>query len=376
MLTATMFAADPNIYASGLKVESVNVVAKTATISYYLNADATALEFQLINSSNEVTTVAITAAADLTKGSHTTTVALGDVAVDTYHWALKATANANESFAKVFEHGTTLKRLFATVDNSPESEYMGRIYMVNRADAASATAYVIGRDLTDVANGLFGMSKLQSAGRPSIDSEGYVWWADWGDSHGGLYVTNPATLTTTTFFDGNQASSGVWTNSSGVEMGSSAPGCHVYSSGSNTKVFMANEDKGTTLVANGYLVYNVGQPDGSILRTWNSAPSQKVAATNNDNGNFAIVGTSHGAFLSQHRTAGNNNSSAYSLMFYDNSGTQQYNSGGDTYITSTLGSGLAVSKDETKLILVSGGDILLYDIAWNGDVPTLTYNTT
>lgn len=390
LCAGSITASELNIYASGLRLHGATPAEQVTGenqvhIDYFLNAPATDLKFVLLdtdgNPLQEFTIPAETNSTDnYAKGAHS------DVVVDlssyygndaTYKWAIKATAAANASFTKVFEHGTTLKRLFATIDNSPESDYMGRIYMENRVANADGKAYIINSDLTDNSNGLYEMTKLQSASRPSVDAEGYVWWADYGDSHGGLWVMNPATLKTTAFFNGTQASSGVWTNSSSVEMGSSSSGCHVYASGSSTKVYMVNEDQGTSLPKNGFVVYNVGQSNGSILRSWNSAPSQKVTVSNNGNGNFAIVGTSHGAFLCQNRTKDQNNSTARSLMFYDNDGTRRYNSTDVTYINGSNGSGVAVSKDETKLIMVNGtGNILLFDLSWSGNTPTLTYNTT
>lgn len=402
-MLATLFAgggklsaSELNIYASGLRLHGATAAEQVTGenqvhIDYFLNAPATDLQFLVLDASTgeQLTSVTIpagTSNANYTKGSHS------NVVVDlsgfygnnqTYKWAIKAMAGANASFTKVFEHGTTLKRLFATIDNSPESDYMGRIYMENRVANGDGKAYIINSDLTDNSNGLYGMTKLQSASRPSVDAEGYVWWADYGDSHGGLWVMNPATLTTTAFFNGTQASSGIWKNSSSVEMGSSSSGCHVYASGSSTKVYMVNEDAGSSLPANGFVVFNVGQSNGSILRSWNVAPSQKVTVSDNTGGNFSIVGTSHGAFLCQNRGNGLNASGARSLMFYDNSGTRQYCSDKDAYpgaaeyINGSLGGGMAVSKDETKLIMVNGtGNILLFDISWSGDVPTLTYNTT
>ena len=367
--------AEPNIYAYGLSVDAID----EGKIYYSLNADATALKIQLLKNDAVKYEENVTVPENLAKGSHEYTLSVSEITKGEYTWRVVAEAEDNYSFFPVFEHATTMgKRVFATIDNSPESNYMGRIYIEDHFDGnGTGKVYIVNSDWSDLGNGLYGMAKIQSAGRPSVDSEGYVWWADYGDSHGGLWVMDPKELTTTAFFDGTQDGDGVWTNGSGVEMGSSTPGCHVYGSGKDTKVFMANEDDGTSLVKNGYLVYNVGQTDGSILRTWDSAPSQIVPVANNANGNFAVVGTSHGVFLCQHRGVGSNNSAAYSLMFYDNDGVQRFVSSDATYINGSFGSGLAVSKDETQLIMVNGsGNILHFDLSWNGDVPTLTYRET
>jgi len=125
-------------------------------------------------------------------------------------------------------------------------------------------------------------------------------------------------------------------------------------------------------------VYNIGQNDGSVLRSWDKEPSQIVNVSGNEGTNFAIVGTSHGAFLCQNRMIRNNTSNALSLQFYDNSGVQRFSSQDKAnIINGSFGAGVAVSSDEKQLAMVNGsGNILLFDIAWSGDVPALTLKTT
>ena len=220
------------------------------------------------------------------------------------------------------------------------------------------------------------MDQLNSAARPAVDAEGYIYWADFGDTHSGVWVTNPKTLRTESFFDGTPDNNGLW-KSNGVPMGGSCVGTHVYGSGKDTKLYMLNEDAASGIPENGYLVFNIGQADGSILRKWNKAPSQTVSLAGNKGANFSIVGTSHGAFICQNRNKNYNNETARSLQFYDNSGSCKYNSANKSnIINGSFGGGMAVSADETKLAMVNGdGNILIFDITWNGDTPDLTKNT-
>ena len=170
---------------------------------------------------------------------------------------------------------------------------------------------------------------------------------------------------------------GVWINNS-VAVGSSTPGVYVYGAGSNTKLYMVNEDALGTHAAYSYCVYNIGQGDGSILRTWGAAPSKTVAVTDNDGQNFSIVATTHGVFLCQNRELNMNKKGAYSLQFYNNNGERCYVSDGKALIINgSYGGGMAVSRDESQLAMVNGkGGILLFDIEWNGDTPGLTLNRT
>ena len=342
-----------------------NMDAMSAKVIFYLSDGTKAGEYPI--------------AQTIKKGNNLITIPASQLpSTEECTWAIQLTGEDNNVFGPIHKETTILIRLHAVIDNSPESDYFGRIYAENRVKGGEGYVYIYDYDYSPiVTKGLCGMTHLQSAGRPAVDAEGYVYWADYGDNHGGIWVMNPKTLQTSAFFVGSQASSGVWTNGSGVEMGSSTPGAHIYGTGKNTKLFMVNEDAGSSLPKNGYLVYNIGQADGTIKRTWNQAPSKKVALSDKDGGDFSIVGTSHGAWVCQHRGKGANIAGARSLMFYDNNGTRQYNSTNTTHINGSLGGGMAVSADESMLAMVNGdGNILIFDIAWNGDVPTLTYKTT
>lgn len=295
------------------------------------------------------------------------------------YWSVQLAAEPINIFGEVFQHSMRLARGHAAIDNSPASDYFGRIYIANRIGNNQGEIYVLNHNYSTIlANGLCEPNFFASAARPAVDAEGYIYWADFGDSsHGGVYVTDPSNLTkTSSFFNGTVENNGVWKNGS-VALGSSSCGVHVYSNGANTKLFMMNEDKVGTLPAHGYCVYNIGQNDGTIKRSWGEAPSQTVTVTGNEGTNFAIVGTSHGAFLCQNRTFRNNTYNALSLQFYDNAGVRQFSSEGNANINGSFGGGLAVSADEKQLAMVNGfGDILLFNINWNGDVPTLELNTT
>ena len=145
LFLAGMSAAELNIYASGLRVNSVDAETNEVSINYFLNARATALEFQLLNASNGavVETVAITDEANLTKGQHTN-VSLGDALHDvvggTYKWALKATAAATSALTKISGTGSDFI-LYApkgvAVNFYPETDDFGTVYVSQPNDGAS-----------------------------------------------------------------------------------------------------------------------------------------------------------------------------------------------------------------------------------------------
>ena len=372
-LSLTTDNAKPHIMAYKLnsQLEDDNY-----NFSFYANMDATSAKL-IFYLSDGTKAGEYPIAQTIKKGNNLITIPASQLpSAEECTWAIQLTGEDNNAFGPIHKETTILKRMHAVIDNSPESDYFGRIYAENRVTNGEGYVYIYDYDYSPiVTKELCGMTRLQSAGRPAVDAEGYVYWADYGDNHGGIWVMNPKTLQTSAFFVGSQASSGVWTNGSGVEMGSSTPGAHIYGTGKNTKLFMVNEDAGSSLPKNGYLVYNIGQADGTIKRTWNQAPSQKVALSDNGTGNMSIVGTSHGAWVCQNRWT---NVAGYrSLQFYDNNGKRQYVSTETTYINGSYGAGMAVSADETKLAIVNqSGNILIFEIAWTGNVPTLTYRAT
>ena len=369
--------ATPRIMAYNLRMERIDTAYH---FSFYVNSTAT--EAKLIFYTDNINSPAGEyPLSNITEGTHSVVIPTHKIPVtttETLQWAVQLTG-ANTIFGEIYQQDQVLNRAHAVIDNSPESDFFGRIYIGNRIAIGQGEALVLNPDYSIKERGLLGMTQLNSAARPAVDAEGYIYWADFGDTHSGVWVTNPKTLRTESFFDGNPNKDGVWSNN-GVPMGGSCVGTHIYGSGNDTKLYMLNEDaaSGTpNLPANGYLVFNIGQEDGSILRKWDKEPSQAVSMQGNKGANFSIVGTSHGAFICQNRNKNYNNETARSLQFYDNSGSCRYNSANKSnIINGSFGGGMAVSADETKLAMVNGdGNILIFDITWNGDTPDLIKNT-
>lgn len=355
----------PHIMAYDLDVKQNG---KYYDFTFYANSNATSGKLLFYDNTDSIGEINIEQA--ITKGNNTISLLTHELPEgNDMAWKLQLSGADNEAFGIVYESPTILQRAHAAIDNSPESDYFGRIYISNHGKDKGC--YIYDYDYSDIrTKDMCGMTDISTSGRPAVDAEGYVYWADYGEAHGGIYVMNPKTFETHPFFDGEKDVNGLWTNG-GVEIGSSCSGASIYGSGANTRLFATSEDSGGQIV-NDYAIYNIGQNDGSIRRTWNETPTQRVELNDNmnANGNFTIVGTSRGAWLCQNRSDGTNGEGvggARSLIFCGQDGITYYRST-EGYITGSQGAGMAVSADESKLAMVTGtGDIFLFDLNWTYD---------
>lgn len=373
---------------------NLNVVENGDNYTFTFNANSDAVSANLIFYTTDNTEAGAIELANVAKGANTFTIAKGELPGEvgaTMTWAVELQGQSISNIGKLYEDksliATGTSRLFNAINNNPESDKFGYIYVFHRGGSTQATMAV--RETSGVFEYDNNYSKLNSVrysgdvktfgnpGRVSLDDNGYLYITDWSDGNSGIFVANTADLSQpfTQFFQGTRNGNGVFTNN-GAAVGSSTPGCHIFGHGADTKLLVYNEDASGTLPKNGAVVYNIGQPDGSILRTWGEAPSAVYTLTGQGNTEGNVWGTSHGFFVSQSRTEGNNNASATSLKFYDFNGEAQFSSASDEYkeiITGSNGSGYAVSADESMLVLQGGSNqFYVFDITWEGNKPFLT----
>ena len=362
------------------------------TFSYNANSDAKAAALVFYKDGVEAGRVVV----DVKKGANTFELAadlLPGAEGDVFTWALDLTGESIANFGIIASDlsldESSTSRLFNAVNTNPETETFGKIYVMHRAGSSSSTAgqnsgiweydHNLAKQNTTVYKG--GLTRFGNPTRMSMDREGYLYIADWADGYSGIYLANTADMTQpfTQFFAGTRQSSGAISNN-GVYTGSSTPGCYVYHNGNEVKLFVYNEDAAGTLPANGMVVYNIGQEDGTILRTWETAPSAVYPLTGQGNTEGNPWGTSHGFFVSQVRTEGQNSAGYTSLKFYDYEGQEQMSSASDEYkeiITGSDAGGYVVSADESTLVFNGGSkEFLVFDIAWEGNKPVLTHKYT
>jgi len=180
------------------------------------------------------------------------------------------------------------------------------------------------------------------------------------------------------FFIGSHASNGTITNENGEMMCTSTPSVFIAGKGADTHMYCHLEDYNNDISQ-----YNIGNEDGSIIDSWNQAPSRlwgvgaKLISTH-----AAVIGESEdgGIWIVQNRAGGNNNASVPSIMYVNNEGTIVYNSGTvgnpiHDHLNGTQYAAGAISADGTELVVNQpDGTLKFFEVEYNSDgVPTLTW---
>ena len=302
------------------------------------------------------------------------------------NWAVNVVGDAITCITRLNENYASYTRAAVAIDRSPESAHFGTIYVGERIAKNNAGNGIYACDIngrpmnTAVYNG--GITWANDM-RLAVDGEGKIYIPEWGDATSGIYIADPDHLdgTYTQFFIGSRNSSGLITNN-GVSVGGSAPGVWVQGTGADTKLYAFLEDVvGPSGKGNGVGIYNIGQPDGSLLTTWDQAPDDFLdvgALMINGNGNIIADNGGRGTWVMQYRSSGQNLASVPSLIFVDNAGNVVYNTGADLpSLTGSLMSGFAINNDDDMMVINDGDGVLqFYNITWNGATPTLTHNGT
>ena len=228
--------------------------------------------------------------------------------------------------------------------------------------------------------------------RPTVAPNGNVYLTDNGKTYGGVFIMDPHTKQITNFFDGCTYENGEWKDNNGTLVGSGSTGAHIYwTENGESKLYLmhnAHSNGDSNGETRGFFVYdlnNYQSPTHTNLKHYPNQSDGMVEYNNTDITDYAIVGTSRGAWVCQLRNDKGNFIDHPSLTFYpsDNmtpptifSKAVDSSVGGtfdDELIHGSFGSAIAVSKDEKLLAMVGGtGNIMLFDITWEGSVPTLS----
>ena len=318
------------------------------------------------------------------------------------YWDVELEARPSTLFAEIFR-SQPFKTAYATIDNSPASDFFGSIWVASQEDHGYNTTtdgeiwrlvpeQGYARDNDAFKDGYRphrprpgdpqpnGAPAENEGGfevifRPTVAPDGKVYITDNGPSYGGVFVMDPHTKQITNFFDGYEYADGEWKDNKETVVGSGSTGAHIYWTENEAKLYLirnthpnAANDKGQAL---GFFKYDL-MKNGELQHTYNNTMAYKAFA-NEYRGkmtDYAIVGSRHGIWVCNLRIE-----NVYldpSLRFYSNDGTITYFEDPE-FISGSWGAALAVNQDETILVMVDRyGDLLQFDIEWTGDVPNLT----
>ena len=374
------------IFAYDLNSADAGEGSYTFTFKSNSNAREAYLVFTDNTTGQEVGRVAL---SNVVEGTNTVTLTKDQLPGENgqvMNWAVNVVGNAITNITRLNDMGANYTRAMVAIDRSPESSHFGTIYAGERIAKNDAGNGIYRLDIngqrthTNVYNG--GITWANNM-RLAVDCEGKVYITEWGDDNSGIFIADPDNLggSYSQFFIGTRNSSGLITNN-GQSVGSSTSGMWIQGAGSDSKLYAYLEDvAGPSGKKNTVGIYNIGQADGSLLTTWDQAPSNLLDVGSvmlNANGNIIADAAGRGTWVMQYRSKNQNLAANPSLIFVDNDGNIVFNSGNDlASLNGSLMSAFAINNSNSVMVINDGDGVLqFYDITWNGNTPTLTHNGT
>ena len=307
------------------------------------------------------------------KGENQVRVAVDMLPSEAKTWGITLTGTPVPGMGLVADHvDSTMLKPYAIVNSHPLTDQFGQLYvMEGTGDNKGVSIYDINMNKLNTTPYVSTDAAWNAPKRLAIASDGTLFIAEYSDDHSGVYVMDPAQPENITqFFVGERDGNGVISNG-GVNVGASTAGISIYKDGAESKLVVYNEDFGSSL--GNILIYNIGQEDGSIVKTWEGAPSEvygkgsNLAGLVNKNGQPIL--TDYGFFVSTLRYAGGNNSYATSCRYYNFAQECEFSTHYDAYAPYVNGSNdgaLALSNDQKYLVLPDDNNqFVVFECAWD-----------
>ncbi len=378
--------AKPAVFAYDLKMQ-YNATDRAYAFTFSANTDATAGNIIFYQADGTMLTTKVAISSPIVAGKNTVVVPLSSIpfseaGVLELNWGVEVSGEPITAMEDMYRETTNrYGHAYVAVDNSPESDAFGSMYVMHYWAKGYANNSIFKYSPLFGRVGQYLSNKgLDQPGRIAVDENGRVYISERSTTHSGVYVTNPPRYNmSTALMEGTIGTDGLITNGGNI-IGGPVMSTFVYGTGKDAKLYVLNMYGGGTLPTKGVAVYSLGNEDGTLKDKITSVPERVYTILGNANGdrNGNVWATSHGFFVSFHRTKNQDVSGATSLQFYDNDGRRQYSSAANTdeagiAITGSIGGGFAVSADEKTLVLNNdAGEFLVFDITWTGNKPTLT----
>lgn len=373
--------------------------------TFTFKVNTTPLEAALVFSDNAGTELGRYAVASPVKGANSVTLSQDDLPINegtTAHWAVYVKGFDITSFARLntgedytasdYEY----TRASVAVDNSPESDWFGSVYVTDLKTRNSSASTPTNRD-----NGLYrynplwqrenstpytGQMAWDNIFRLAVDYTGRLYIPDFGDDHSGVYIAYPDRLTDTweNFFAGTRNSDGLITYN-GVNTGSSSPAVSIVGTGADTKLYVSLED-----FTDNIYCYDLGgnMSNGELPDKWYTAPTMVHSKTKLSYPNTNVIAQDDGAvwvsevlYTSSAGNVGNaaaNPALRYITPAHDDYWSYAPNSNTPvTNLNGCNGGGFAISNDGTWLVIVDAdGELQIFDIGGTRSKPILTWRET
>jgi len=384
-----------NAYASSVEMEMI--IDGTATISYFLNDEATGVEMLVMSGETVVKTFTFTEPTLFEKGIHLTEVDLSDLAPGEYTWALRVSGGNLPEPLKCSDRTPALNFYWSegmAINNRSESPYFGQIYVTeswggkttNDGKRSVQGLYILNPDLTpngDVIPGACGGSDIpwidandadgngffkaiHGPMRVSIDADDYVYVNDdgrWGTQQSSaLYRMDPA----------DPSADWVSMLDLNYREGNSAGNTKIFTR-INCSAFTGSGDEKEMYIvdwSDDIVKFPVG--NATNLHTgrtvWRNLPSGEFSQIPN---RTLIPEPLHGGFWMFNFNGGNNAKPA--VCHFNASKTCDLKLfGGTDGITDNANGGGAINCAGDRLAFCDGSALRVYAIAYEGTVPTLT----
>lgn len=350
-------------FAYGLTQEKVE---NAYQIKYALSADAVSADLVLTPTTGDVVTIPVEA----TKGAHTATVELSQLANDTdYAWEIKVASKSNATSGMVFSAtapGTVRGSIVTFTD--PEYEAYGYTVVGHNVqygfDVYNPEGELVATGMHKD-HALLGNSDNQSNPLRGAEHMGHALVAAWGDQAYGVTAFNPLNADEDLYsvFEGEKASSGL-ISYNGVGIGGGTPCVAIQGKGENARMFTFDED----LLSNQIAVYNIGT--SRTITTPPTAWGLKGLA----NTNVEMQAVENGIFASQVRNDFFDATPA--VEFLSNEGTVLWKVNDKTDWPADMikdcNSGLAVNKDGTLLAVSGNSGIYVFELSFDdSNIPVL-----